>query len=169
MGDPPLTVRPLEDPDGEAAVEVINAAAAWYAEFLPPAELHGPEMSLSEWRQEAVRMTWYGAFDGAKLLGVMGLEYVDDVALFRHAYVLPGHQRRGLATVLHDHLEAEVVGVDRIVVGTYAANHKARSALEKAGYRLSEDCESVLRRYYDIPEDRLQSSVTYEKRVDGRS
>jgi hypothetical protein len=28
---------------------------------------------------------------------------------------------------------------------------------------MSDDSEAVLRRYYDIPEDRLASSVTYEK------
>ena len=49
------------------------------------------------------------------------------------------------------------------IVGTYAANYKARGALEKAGYRLSPDPEAVLRAYYSIPEDRLTSSVTYEK------
>jgi hypothetical protein len=58
-----------------------------------------------------------------------------------------------------------VRGVDRIIVGTYEANAKARGALEKAGYRLSADSQAVLRSYYDIPEDRLRSSVTYEKEV----
>ncbi len=59
-----------------------------------------------------------------------------------------------------------VQGVDRIIVGTYAANFKARNALDKAGYQPSPDSEAVLRRYYDIPEDRLQTSVTYEKHLD---
>jgi RimJ/RimL family protein N-acetyltransferase len=58
-----------------------------------------------------------------------------------------------------------VRGARRIIVGTYAANYKARGALEKAGYRLSPDSEAVLRAYYSIPEDRLKSSVTYEKPV----
>ena len=68
--------------------------------------------------------------------------------------------------MLHDHLEGEVHGVDRIIVGTYAANHKACRALEKAGYRLSPNPQAVLRRYFDIPEDRLRSSLIYEKHVD---
>lgn len=51
------------------------------------------------------------------------------------------------------------------MVGTYRENYKARRALEKAGYRLSADWESVLRAYYSIPEDRLRSSVTYEKAI----
>jgi hypothetical protein len=35
--------------------------------------------------------------------------------------------------------------------------------LEKQGYRLSESSEAVLREYFAIPEDRLKTSVTYEK------
>ena len=114
-------------------------------------------------------MTWYGAegSDGA-LFGVMGLEYVGDVALLRHAYVSPRAQRQGVDSRLRAHLEAEARGVERIVVGTYAANYKARGVLEKSGYALCADSEAILRRYYAIPEDRLRSSVVYEKRLPGR-
>lgn len=158
-----VTVRALGAGDGRAAVTLINTAAKWYAEFLTPSEVYEPEMTLESWAEETRRMTWYGAFDGVDLVGVMGLEYAGGVVLFRHAYVLPDRQRQGIATMLHNHLEREVKGVDKIIVGTYAANYKARTALERAGYQPSPDPEAVLRRYYDIPEDRLQSSVTYEK------
>lgn len=160
-----VTVRVLDASDGPAAVAVINSAAEWYEEFLPPSEVHGPEMTLESWVEEARRMTWYGAFDGVELVGVMGLEDAGDAALFRHAYVLADHQRQGIAAMLHNHLEQQVDGVARIIVGTYAGNYKARAALEKAGYQLSSDSEAVLRSYYDILEDRLQSSVTYERYV----
>lgn len=166
MGNVQVTVRTLGASDGSAALTVINAAAEWYAEFLTTSESHGPEMTLEDWGEEARRMTWYGAFDGVELVGVMGLEYADDAVLFRHAYVLPDRQRQGIAAMLHDHLEGQAHGVDRIIVGTYAANYKARGALEKAGYRPSSDSEAVLRHYYDIREDRLRTSVTYEKHVD---
>jgi GNAT superfamily N-acetyltransferase len=161
-----VIVRALEASDGLAAVTVINTAAKWYAEFLAPSEVHEPEMTLESWAEEARRMTWYGAFDGVDLVGVMALEYTRDAVLFRHAYVLADRQRQGIAAMLHNHLERVVCGVDRIIVGTYAANYKARGALEKAGYQPSPDPEAVLRGYYDIPEDRLRSSVTYEKRLD---
>lgn len=168
MPETRVEVRVLETEDGPAAVAVINSAAAWYREFLDPHEIHGPEMTLDTWTAEARRMTWYGAFDGDELVGVMALEHAGDAVLLRHAYVLPEHQRQGVAASLHEHLQGAVSDVDRIIVGTYAANYKARSALEKAGYRASPDPGAVLRRYYDIPEDRLRSSVTYEKRVDRR-
>ena len=162
-----VMVRALGASDGRAAVSVINIAAEWYAEFLTPSDVDAPEMTIEGWAEEARRMTWYGAFEGVDLLGVMGLEYAGDAVLFRHAYVLPNHQRQGIAAILLTRLEREVDGVDRVIVGTYVANYKARSALEKAGYQPSPDPEAVLRQYYDIPEDRLQTSVTYEKHLDG--
>jgi GNAT superfamily N-acetyltransferase len=161
-----MMVRILGASDGRAAVTVINTAAEWYAEFLAPSEVYEPEMTLQGWAQETRRMTWYGAFDGVDLVGVMGLEYAGAAALLRHAYVLPDHQRQGIAAMLLNRLEREVDGVDTIIVGTYSANYKARAAFEKAGYQASPDPEAVLRRYYEIPEDRLQSSVTYEKHLD---
>ena len=160
-----LLIRPLTQADRHAALAVINTAARWYHEFLPPEEFHDPEMTPAQWEAEAKRMTWYGAFVDGTLRGVMGLEYVRDAALIRHAYVLPEQQRHGIGRGLLEHLEEQVHGVKRIIVGTYAANHKARSLLEKAGYTLSPDSEAVLRTYYSIPEDRLKSSVTYEKPI----
>lgn len=163
-----LRIRTLTSADRDEAVELINTAAAWYAEFLPSEEAAGPEMTESEWDREAQRMTWYGAFAGDELVGVVGAEYVVDVALLRHAYVLPEWQRQGVGAMLGQHAESLITGVDRVIVGTYAANYKARRALEQGGYQPSEDSEAVLRAYYDIPEDRLRSSVTYEKRLSGR-
>jgi RimJ/RimL family protein N-acetyltransferase len=162
---PGPTIRPLSSADCEAAVALINQAAHWYCEFLPPEQHHEPEMTRQQWEAEARRMTWYGAVVAGTLVGVMGLEYVRDVALLRHAYVLPTHQRRGIGSFLRAHLEALVHGVRRVVVGTYSGNYRARHLLEKAGYRLSRDSAAVLRAYYAISEDRLRSSVAYEKDV----
>jgi GNAT superfamily N-acetyltransferase len=110
-------------------------------------------------------MTWYGAFVDGTLMGVMGLEHVRDAALIRHAYVLAEQQRHGIGRRLLEHLEHQVREVKRVIVGTYAGNYKARRLLEKAGYTLSLDSEAVLKAYYSIPEDRLKSSVTYEKAI----
>ncbi len=156
-------IRILTAADRDASLAVINTAARWYREFLPPEEFHDPEMTPAQWEAEAQRMMWYGAFVDGVLVGVMGLEYVKDVALLRHAYVLAEYQREGVGTCLRKHLEAQVQKVRRIIVGTYRENYKARRMLERAGYTLSPDPEAILRTYYAIPEDRLNSSVTYEK------
>ena len=158
-----LAIRVLTSEDRIRAVEVINTAAQWYREFLPPEELHDPEMDEAAWEAEALRMTWWGAFVGHTLVGVMGSEPIGEVALLRHAYILPSYQRQGVASALREYIEERLVGINRVIVGTYADNYKARGILEKGGYVLSVDSEAVLRTYYDIPEDRLQTSITYEK------
>ena len=161
-------IRRLGGADREAALAVINEAAHWYREFLPPTEHHEPEMTAEEWDEEARRLTWYGVFVGGTLTGVGGLERLQDVALLRHGYVLPASQRAGLGARLMEHLEREARGVARMVVGTYRDNYKARRSLEKAGYRPSPDPEKILRAYYSIPEARLRSSITYEKPLSPR-
>ena len=158
-----LGIRALVPGDRNAALAVINMAARWYRDFLPAEDFHDPEMTPEQWEAEARRLAWYGVFDGDVLVAVGGLEHVRDAALLRHGYVVPEYQRRGVGALLREHLEQQVRGVSRIIVGTYAGNYKARGALDKAGYRLSADSEAVLRAYYAIPEDRLTSSVTYEK------
>lgn len=157
-----ISIRPLSVADREAALEVINRAAQWYSDFLPATELHSPEMTEAQFDAEAARMTWFGAYTPHGLVGVMGLERKADAALVRHGYVLPEWQRRGVGAALLAHLE-QAAAPARVIVGTYAANHKARALLEKSGYTLSPDSTAVLRRYYAIPEDRLFASVTYEK------
>lgn len=165
MGDETIRLRPLAAADRSAALAVINEAARWYRDFLPPGEYHEPEMTAEDFDREAARMTWYGAFVDGVLVGVSGLERVRDAALLRHGYVLPEHQRHGVGLRLVAHLEAEARDVDRLIVGTYRGNVRARGALEKAGYRLSPDPEAILRAYYAVPDDRVRASVTYEKPV----
>lgn len=148
-------------------MEVINTAAGWYREFLPPEELHSPEMDEAGWDAEAERMTWWGAFSDQGLAGVTGSEPIGNVVLLRHIYVLPERQRSGVAGALIHHIEEILPGSTRMIVaGTYKANYKARGVLEKHGYRPAADSELVLRTYYDIPQDRLVGSIAYAKDVD---
>lgn len=158
-----LLIRSLTVDDVAAALVVINTAARWYSEFLSPAEFRDPEMTSAGWNAESLRVKWFGAILDGRLTGVIGLEYVREVALVRHAYILPEHQRQGIGSHLLDHVEREVQGVLRILAGTYVGNYKARHVLEKAGYCLHVDSEAMLRTYYRISEDRLRSSVVYAK------
>lgn len=162
-----IDIRELTSADRVRAVEVVNAAADWYREFIPQGELHSPEMDEAGWEAEAQRMTWWGAFAEGELVGVMGSEPAREVVLLRHAYVLPLYQRQGVASLLLAHIEARLPRPSRLVAGTYRDNYKARGNLEKAGFSLSTDPVTVLRTYYEIPEDRLRTSVTYEKKLDG--
>ena len=160
-----VSLRALGAQDRAAALAVINESARWYEEFLPPEQLHPQEMTPAQFDAESARMNWFGAFAGAQLVAVMALEPRGELALIRHGYVLPGWQRQGVGGMLLSHLE-RVACVPRIVIGTYAQNHKARSSLEKAGYRLCADSTAVLQQWFAIDAERARSSVAYEKALE---
>ncbi len=69
---------------------------------------------------------------GGSIVGVGGLELHESVALLRSLAVSPTHQRRGLATTLCDHLEADAAsrGVEQL----YLLTETAASFFSKRGY-----------------------------------
>lgn len=158
-----LILRALAATDRAAALHVINTAAQWYEEIVPEHDAHAPEMTPAQFDAEGARLRWYGAFVDDALVAVMGLESIAAVALIRHGYVLPAHQRGGVGSALLRHLEAQTAPAERIYIGTYATNYKARANLERNGYRLCEDSAAILQRYFKVPPERAASSVTYEK------
>ena len=130
-----LTIRRLTSDDRRQAVEVINTAAAWYREFLPPEELHDPEMDEAAWETEAVRMTWWGGVRGRRTGGRDGKRADQgsgaDAPRVRAA---PDHQRQGASPrPCSEHVEERLPLPARIVVGTYAANYKARGQSGEGG------------------------------------
>ncbi len=160
-----ITIRALTRADRDAALAVIRSGAQRYRDFRPQVDFGDSGLTAGQWDTLCERLTWYGAFIQGALVGVMALEYVRDVALLRHAYVLPTYQRQRIAMRLGEALEARIRGIRRIIVWTYAGNYKARRGLEQAGYTLVADSEAVLRAYLSLPEDRLKAAVAYEKPV----
>lgn len=161
-----LIFRALDATDRAAALHVINTAATWYEEIVPGHDAHVPEMTPAQFDAEGARMRWYGAFLGGTLIAVMGLEPRQQVALVRHGYVLPAHQRGGVGSALLRHLESLAAPAERIYIGTYAANYKARANLERNGYRLCADSAAILARHFNVPPERAATSLTYEKPLD---
>lgn len=165
-----FAVRPYTASDLPAALEVINGAAKSYRAFLPPEEYHEPLMTREEFLREAGRVQFSVAENtSGEVVGVMGLEHVQDVALIRHGYVRSDCQRQGIGEMLLDHLERRVGTVSRILIGTYRANLAAQAHLRKHGYRPVADSDTVLRRYYAIPEAQRRGSIAFEKKVPGNT
>jgi GNAT superfamily N-acetyltransferase len=95
----------------------------------------------------------------ARVLGVMGLQRVADVALIRHAYTLSSEQHRGVGTRLLDHLRRQN---DRpLLVGTWRSATWAVRFYERRGFRVVPEKEkaSLLRRYWNVPERQIEESV----------
>ncbi len=172
-------IRPCTEADVAAAWVVINAAATAYAGVIPADRYHVPYMSVEELRAEiagGVRFWgWFEEEDESEasrseanepgrhgpvvLVGVMGIQDVDDVTLIRHAYVDPARQGRGVGGGLLTHL----IGLARapLLVGTWAAATWAIRFYERHGFVLvtPEEKDRLLRLYWRIPERQVETSV----------
>jgi len=132
---------------------------------IPPDRWHEPYMPVSELDTEieaGVRFWGYEA-DG-ELIGVMGIQDVEDVTLIRHAYVAPGSQRRGVGSAL---LEQLLASTDRpILIGTWAAADWAIRFYERQGFELvsPERTAELLKRYWSIPDRQIETSVVLTRR-----
>jgi len=158
------TVRPCRDDERAAILAIVNAAAEAYRGVIPADRWHEPYMPAEELDAEiaaGVRFWGYEA-DGA-LVGIMGIQPVRDVDLIRHAYVLPGDQRRGVGGAL---LEELVRGATRrTLVGTWAAAEWAIRFYERHGFALVSPArkDALLRRYWSIPDRQIETSVVLER------
>ena len=157
-----MTIRPCSDADLDAMVNIINTAATAYAGVIPADCYHEPYMPLGELCGEIeTGVRFWGLFDGGgvALLGVMGVQDVDDVTLIRHAYVRPERQRGGVGGRLLSHL----VGLRErpLLVGTWADAWWAVAFYERHGFTLVTPAEKdrLLHRYWSIPERQVETSV----------
>jgi GNAT superfamily N-acetyltransferase len=164
-------IRPCTDADLPAMAELVNAAATAYAGVIPEDRYHQPYMPRHEMVGEIeAGVRFWGLFeeDAEVLAGVMGIQDVGDVTLIRHAYVLPERQRVGVGSRLLRHLVdmAARPPARPLLVGTWAAAWWAVAFYERHGFVLCTPAEKdrLLRRYWDIPQRQVETSVVLRYR-----
>ena len=139
---------------------VINDAAEAYRGVIPADRWHEPYMALVDLEREiGAGVVFWGFYEAKKLLGVMGLQAVRDVALIRHAYTRTAARGGGIGTALLDHLRKQ--NTRPLLVGTWKAATWAIRFYERRGFRLVSEVEKaeLLRRYWRIPERQVEESV----------
>ena len=128
--------------------------------MMPADRWHDPYMSRDELRREiASGVAFSGYEEEGELLGVMGIQPVDDVTLIRHAYVRTVSRRAGIGGRL---LESLIQGAATpVLIGTWADAVWAVRFYEKHGFRLTTPEEKVrlLKRYWSIPDRQVETSV----------
>ncbi len=150
--------------DEDEIFGVVNAAAEKYRGVIPDDRWHEPYMPMEEVREEMKRMRFYGVRKDMEALGVMARERVKDVTLIRHAYVAPAAQRKGIGAKLLDLIERQV-DTEVLLVGTWQAAWWAIDFYRSHGYELRPDKEELLKRYWDIPDRQIETSVVLGKRL----
>jgi GNAT superfamily N-acetyltransferase len=153
-------IRECAPRDFDVMLGIINHAADAYRAFIPPAEWKEPYMPAQELRQDiAAGVRFIGYAEQDELIGIMGLQHVHDVALIRHAYVLPSCQGRGIGSALHRELRSRTARP--LLVGTWAQSSWAIRFYQRHGYRLvcERERDILLRRYWSVPESQIAASV----------
>ena len=144
--------------DADKIYQIINEAAKAYEGAIPDDCYHQPYMPADEMEQEMARVTFYGWEVDGKLVGVMGLEPIEDVTLIRHAYVLPQWQKQGIASRLLEHLKS-LTETPQLLVGTWADASWALDFYQRRGFRFLPDKDRLLETYWDIPPRQIETSV----------
>jgi GNAT superfamily N-acetyltransferase len=159
------TIRRCHPDDHPAILGVVNAAAERYRGAIPADCWHEPYMPAEQLaRDVAAGVTFWGCVDGSgALVGVMGIQSVQDVDLVRHAYVRPDQQGRGIGGRLLAYLEG--LSARRILIGTWADAAWAIRFYQAHGYTLvpSNETAALLRRYWSISPRQIETSVVLEK------
>jgi GNAT superfamily N-acetyltransferase len=158
------SIRRCRDDDRAAILAIVNAAAEAYRGVIPADRWHEPYMPAGELDDEiAAGVEFWGYEADGALVGVMGIQRLHDVDLIRHAYVVPGGQRRGIGSALLEHLAGPTTR--RMLVGTWAAADWAIRFYRRHGFEVlsPERSAELLRAYWTIPERQIETSVVLAK------
>jgi N-acetylglutamate synthase-like GNAT family acetyltransferase len=139
---------------------IINDAAGAYKGVIPADCWKEPYMSREYLQHELdAGVQFWGFEENGELVGVMGIQDVQDVTLIRHAYVRTSTRGRGIGGKLITHLVKLITRP--ALVGTWEAAEWAIRFYEKHGFRLvtREEKEQLLRKYWSIPERQTETSV----------
>ena len=154
------SIRPCRDDERTAILAIVNTAAEAYRGVIPEDRWREPYMDRRELDDEIAEgvVFWGYEADGA-LIGVMGIQPVDDVDLIRHAYVLPGSQRHGVGRALLLHLRR--LTARRMLVGTWAAADWAIRFYRRNGFEpvSPERKTALLKTYWTIPDRQIETSI----------
>jgi GNAT superfamily N-acetyltransferase len=154
-------IRKLQAADLTLILHIVNDAAEAYKGIIPKDRWKEPYMSTEEIRGEiASGVKFYGWIENDILVAVMGIQPVNDVTLIRHAYVLTGHQRRGIGEKLLRYL-LNMASTSEVLVGTWDAAYWAIRFYEKHGFKLvtKKETAQLLRKYWNIPKRQIETSV----------
>jgi N-acetylglutamate synthase-like GNAT family acetyltransferase len=153
-------IRRCDDLDFDDIWTIVNDGARAYRGVIPADRCEDPYMSTEKLRHEMHDgvVFWGYEQDGA-LVGVMGLQAVQDVTLIRHAYVRTASQKQGIGECLLAHLRTLTAAP--VLIGTWADASWAIRFYQRHGFQIvdPETKDRLLKTYWNIPERQVETSV----------
>ena len=140
--------------------EIINDASIAYKGIIPTDRWKEPYMPKEELKiQIREGVEFWNYEEDKEIMGVMGIQFKNDVTLICHAYVRTVARQKGIGGKLLKHL-IEMVETP-ILIGTWADASWAISFYKKHGFRLLSDEEKnrLLKIYWSIPERQVETSI----------
>jgi len=153
-------IRLCKNSEFEMIYEIINDAAQVYKGIIPEDRWKDPYMSRQELQCEMDDgVVFWGYEEDGKLVGMTGIQRIQDVTLIRHAYVRTVKRNQGIGGELLSHLRD--LTTQPLLIGTWADATWAIRFYEKHGFKLVsyEDKERLLRKYWSIPTRQIETSV----------
>jgi len=158
-------IRQCNDRDFEIIYSIINDAARVYKDVIPGDRWKEPYMSKDELQHQINEgVVFWGYEEDGELIGVMGIQHVQDVSLIRHAYVRPERQNRGIGQELLFVLYSQID--HPTLIGTWAGAVWAIQFYEKNGFKIVSQQEKnrLLEKYWSIPARQVEASVVLADR-----
>ena len=153
-------IRRCDARDLPSIGQVINDGAAVYRGVIPADRWAEPYMPDDKLRHEiAAGVEFWGFEADGQLVGVMGMQQVNDVTLIRHAYVRRAYQGQGIGTQLLDHLRG--LQARPILIGTWADAVWAITFYQRHGFTMvgPQQKDRLLRTYWTVPDRQIETSV----------
>jgi N-acetylglutamate synthase-like GNAT family acetyltransferase len=153
-------IRCCDSRDFDLIWAIINDGASAYKGIIPEDCRTEPYMSRKALQHELDEgVVFWGYEDNGILIGVMGIQPVQDVVLIRHAYVRTSHQQRGIGAQLLAHLRE--MAKAPVLIGTWADAVWAIRFYEKHGFQIvsAREKDRLLKQYWTISERQREMSV----------
>ncbi len=153
-------IRKCNNIDFETIQSIINDSAQAYKDVIPEDRWEEPYMSNNELQHEIDEgVEFWGYEEDGQLIGVMGIQDIQDVTLIRHSYIRTARRNQGIGARLLSELRQKTTRPT--LVGTWADAVWAIRFYEKHGFRLVTPIQKdrLLKKYWSIPERQVETSV----------
>jgi len=153
-------IRKCLDGEFETIYKIINDSAQAYKGIIPMDCWKEPYMSKGELQREINEgVGFWGYEKEGELVGVTGIQHVQNVILIRHAYILTVRQNQGIGGKLLSYLLTQTGRP--FLVGTWVDASWAIRFYKKYGFELvtAKEKDRLLKKYWSVPDRQIRSSV----------